>query len=159
MPYSKLPPTRDFTSDVKAMSVYTDDIFLSSRYGNKHVLVGQQTLVQEMWDPRNSLMEDLKRAHIPPGSIVVEFKPPEKIRVGAYDVGSIRTVLVGVEDAWIHDNGALYAPKEFADKFHFKDRTIIIKPVMPEFGIKEIKPVIPEFGMKEINPESLRLLR
>jgi hypothetical protein len=111
------------------------------------VLVGQQTLVQEMWDPRNSLMEDLRRAPRPPGSIVVEFKPPERIRVGAYDVGSIRTILVGVEDAWIHDEGALYAPKEFAEKFYFKDRKIIIKPVMPDFG------------MKRISQESLRLLR
>jgi hypothetical protein len=147
MSYRKPRSTRDCTPDVKAMSVYTDDIFLDGRYGGKQVLVGQQTLVQEMWGPRNSLMEDLMRASRPPGSIVVEFNPPEKIRFGSYDVGSIRTVLVGVEDGLIQDEGMVYAPKGFAEKFYLKDKTIIIKPV------------IPEFGMKRINQESLRLLR
>ncbi|MBI4894558.1 MAG: hypothetical protein HY833_02385 [Candidatus Aenigmarchaeota archaeon] len=147
MPYNRPTSMRDCTPDVKVMSVYTDDFFLGSRYGRKQVLVGQQTLVQEMWDPRNSLMEDLTRGSRPPGSIVVEFKPPERIRVGPYDVGSIRTMLVGVEDAWIHDEGAVYAPRDFAEKFYFKDRTIIIRPV------------IPDFGRNRISQESLRLLR
>lgn len=147
MPYSNTPPMRDYMSDVKIMSVYTSDPFLSGRYGGKYVLVGQQTLVQEMWDPRNSMLEDLRRAKRPPGSIAVEFKPPEKIRSGVYDVSSIRTILVGVEDELIRSEDMLYASKEFADRFYFGNKKIIIRPV------------IPEFGMKKISLESLRLLR
>lgn len=140
MVFERSPPMKDYSRDIKRMRVYTDDRFLEKKYGDKAVLVGQQTLVGEMWSPRNSYMESLGRGTCAPTSIVVEFKPPEKILSGAYDISAIRTTLVGVEDEIIQSENSIYASKAFADRFYFGNRTIIIRPVVPEFDAGKLSP-------------------
>jgi len=140
MTFERFNPMRDYAGDIKRMRVYTDDEFLERRYGHSAVLVGQQSLVGEMWSPRNSYMEGLRRGTCVPTNIVVEFKLPEKIVSGTYDISSVRATLVGAEDEVIENKNSIYAPKMFAEKFHLEDRMIIMRPVMPSFGAGRISP-------------------
>jgi hypothetical protein len=131
---------KDYSRDIKRMRVYTGDSFLEKMYGYKAVLVGQKTLVGEMWMPRNSYLEGLFKSNCAPSSMTVEFKLPEKILSGTYDISAIRTELIGVEDEIIQSRDSVYASKTLADRFRLDKRTIIIRPVIPKFNAEKLSP-------------------
>ena len=125
--------------ETKILTVYSDDKYLESKYGNRPGLFCQESTVKKMNTLFNitTYMKKVSSKKIPvemtpvgPRKIDVEVRTTDGHKDGIYDKWSLVTTLFGLDDRLV-ENGKVFVPRSTLNFMDIEESSVILKPIYP----------------------------